>query len=132
MQPWDLGPIKHRGPYMSRYEPAFALRGTAHHTAAVDIAVVGAGRAGTAFAVLLARAGHRIVAVSGRDHTALRAGYFLRDTPVLRAGGSARASGSCTSPGQPVWTSWRRRETRGPAFWPCTRSRHSPRSRREW
>jgi predicted short-subunit dehydrogenase-like oxidoreductase (DUF2520 family) len=51
----------------------------------VDIAVVGAGRAGTAFAVLLARAGHEIVAVSGRDHTALRAGYFLRGTPMRPA-----------------------------------------------
>ena len=36
----------------------------------MDVAVVGAGRVGTAIAVLLARAGHRIVAVAGGSGTA--------------------------------------------------------------
>jgi predicted short-subunit dehydrogenase-like oxidoreductase (DUF2520 family) len=49
----------------------------------MEIAVVGAGRAGTAVAVLLSRAGHRIVAVSGRAATAERAARFLPGVPVL-------------------------------------------------
>lgn len=43
----------------------------------MDLAVVGAGRVGTALAVLLERAGHRILAVSGRAATRERAGRFL-------------------------------------------------------
>jgi predicted short-subunit dehydrogenase-like oxidoreductase (DUF2520 family) len=43
----------------------------------VDVAVVGAGRLGTAVAVLLARAGHTVVAVSGREATRERAKRYL-------------------------------------------------------
>jgi len=49
----------------------------------MDIAVIGAGRVGTALAVLLSRAGHRIAAVSGRTGTADRAAKFLPDVSVL-------------------------------------------------
>jgi predicted short-subunit dehydrogenase-like oxidoreductase (DUF2520 family) len=58
----------------------------------VDIAVVGAGRVGTALAVLWARAGHRIVAVAGGAATPERARRFLPDVPVLDA--PAAASGA--------------------------------------
>jgi hypothetical protein len=54
-----------------------------HTRGAMDISVIGAGRVGTALAVLLARAGHRIAAVSGRDETVERAARFLPGTPVL-------------------------------------------------
>src|SRR5712691_9080085 len=47
----------------------------------MNVAVVGAGRVGTAIAVLLQRAGHRIVAVSGRSATRDRASRFLPDVP---------------------------------------------------
>jgi len=43
---------------------------------------VGAGRVGTAMAVLLSRAGHRIVAVSGGSQTPDRAAAFLPGVPV--------------------------------------------------
>ena len=49
----------------------------------MNISVVGAGRVGTAMAVLLGRAGHRIVAVSGRGSTRDRASRFLSDVPFL-------------------------------------------------
>jgi predicted short-subunit dehydrogenase-like oxidoreductase (DUF2520 family) len=49
----------------------------------VKIAVVGAGRVGTAVAVLLSRAGHRIVAVAGRGPTRSRADAYLPGVPVL-------------------------------------------------
>jgi predicted short-subunit dehydrogenase-like oxidoreductase (DUF2520 family) len=48
----------------------------------VDIAVVGAGRVGTALAVLLQRAGHTITAVSGRAATRTRAATHLAAVPV--------------------------------------------------
>lgn len=51
----------------------------------MDVAVVGAGRVGTALAVLLARAGHRLVAVSGRDATRTRAEQFLPGVTVIPA-----------------------------------------------
>jgi predicted short-subunit dehydrogenase-like oxidoreductase (DUF2520 family) len=51
----------------------------------VDVAVVGAGRVGTALAVLLQRAGHRIVGVSGREATRERAARFLPDVPFAAA-----------------------------------------------
>jgi len=47
------------------------------------IAVVGAGRVGTAVAVLLARAGHAIVAVAGREAKTARASTWLPDVPVV-------------------------------------------------
>jgi predicted short-subunit dehydrogenase-like oxidoreductase (DUF2520 family) len=49
----------------------------------VEISVVGAGTVGTALAVLFARAGHRIVAVSGRDATRERLALHLPDAPLL-------------------------------------------------
>lgn len=45
--------------------------------------MVGAGRVGTALAVLWAKAGHRIVAASGRDASRDRVSRFLPDTPFL-------------------------------------------------
>ena len=47
------------------------------------IAIVGAGRVGTAVAVLLARAGHQVAAVSGRGSTTERAAAWLPGVPVL-------------------------------------------------
>jgi predicted short-subunit dehydrogenase-like oxidoreductase (DUF2520 family) len=49
----------------------------------VKIGVIGAGRAGTAVAVLLLRAGHTIVGVSGRGPTRDRAARFLPEVPVV-------------------------------------------------
>jgi predicted short-subunit dehydrogenase-like oxidoreductase (DUF2520 family) len=49
----------------------------------VRIAVIGAGRVGTAFAVLLARAGHDITAIAGRGATAERAAAWLPGVPIL-------------------------------------------------
>ena len=48
----------------------------------MKISVVGAGRVGTAVAVLLGRAGHTIVAVAGREATVARASVWLPDVPV--------------------------------------------------
>lgn len=50
---------------------------------AMDVAVIGAGRVGTALAVLLARAGYRITAVAGREATRGRAARHLPGVPVL-------------------------------------------------
>jgi predicted short-subunit dehydrogenase-like oxidoreductase (DUF2520 family) len=57
----------------------------------VDVAVIGAGRVGTAVAVLLQRAGHRIAAVSGRADTPPRAARFLPGVPVVDAASAAAA-----------------------------------------
>lgn len=57
----------------------------------MNVSVVGAGRVGTAMAVLLARAGHRIVAVSGRGPTRDRASRFLPDVPLLDPAPTASA-----------------------------------------
>ena len=46
---------------------------------------MGAGRVGTTLAVLLQRAGHRIVGISGRDATRERAARFLPDVPFATA-----------------------------------------------
>ena len=54
------------------------------------VAVVGAGRVGTAVAVLLQRAGHRIVAVAGRGPTRDRAASYLPGVPVLHPSDAAR------------------------------------------
>ena len=59
--------------------------------AAMNVSVVGAGRVGTAMAVLLGRAGHRIVAVAGRGPTRDRASRFLSDVPFLDPADAARA-----------------------------------------
>ena len=58
----------------------------------MDVAVVGAGRVGTAMAVLLGRAGHRIVAVAGGSGTAARAAAHLPGVPVLADADAARAA----------------------------------------
>src|ERR687891_96422 len=49
----------------------------------MDIAVLGAGRVGTALAVLWSRAGHRIVAVAGGPETRERAAAYLPGIPML-------------------------------------------------
>jgi predicted short-subunit dehydrogenase-like oxidoreductase (DUF2520 family) len=56
----------------------------------VDISVVGAGRVGTALAVLWQRAGHRIVAVAGGAATPGRAAAHLPGVPVLDDTSAAR------------------------------------------
>jgi predicted short-subunit dehydrogenase-like oxidoreductase (DUF2520 family) len=58
----------------------------------MDIAIVGSGRAGTAVAVLWRAAGHRIVAVEGREATAERAARHLPGVPVMPIGEAARAA----------------------------------------
>jgi len=47
------------------------------------ISVIGAGRVGTALAVLLERAGHEVVAVAGREATADRVATWLPSVPVV-------------------------------------------------
>jgi predicted short-subunit dehydrogenase-like oxidoreductase (DUF2520 family) len=56
----------------------------------VKVAIVGAGRVGTCVGVLLTRAGHRVVAVSGRGPTRDRAQRFLPDARMLDAAAAAR------------------------------------------
>lgn len=56
----------------------------------MDVVVVGAGRVGTALAVRLRAAGHRVVAVSGRDATPERARRYLPSVSVLPAEVAAR------------------------------------------
>jgi predicted short-subunit dehydrogenase-like oxidoreductase (DUF2520 family) len=58
----------------------------------MDVAVVGAGRVGTALAVLLDRAGHRVVAVSGREASRARAQTWLPDVPLRSAPDAARGA----------------------------------------
>jgi predicted short-subunit dehydrogenase-like oxidoreductase (DUF2520 family) len=59
----------------------------------MDLAVVGAGRVGTALAVLWRRAGHRIVAVSGGSATLDRAARHLPGVPVVDHVAAARDAG---------------------------------------
>jgi predicted short-subunit dehydrogenase-like oxidoreductase (DUF2520 family) len=56
----------------------------------MKVAIVGAGRVGTCVGVLLTRAGHRVVAVSGRGPTRDRALRFLPDARVLEPAATAR------------------------------------------
>jgi predicted short-subunit dehydrogenase-like oxidoreductase (DUF2520 family) len=58
----------------------------------MDLAVVGAGRVGTALAVLWRRAGHSILAVSGGPATPERAAKHLPGVPVLDNVAAARGS----------------------------------------
>jgi predicted short-subunit dehydrogenase-like oxidoreductase (DUF2520 family) len=58
----------------------------------MDLAVVGAGRVGTALAVLWRRAGHRILAVSGGSATPERAAAHLPGVPVLDNVAAARGA----------------------------------------
>ncbi len=54
------------------------------HPARLDVGVIGAGRVGTALAVALSRAGHRIAAVSAiSEASRRRAQRFLPGTPVM-------------------------------------------------
>jgi predicted short-subunit dehydrogenase-like oxidoreductase (DUF2520 family) len=55
----------------------------------MEVAVVGAGRVGTALAVLLQRAGHVVRAVSGGAATVARAAEHLAGVPVLTAAEAA-------------------------------------------
>jgi len=57
----------------------------------MNVGIVGGGRAGTAVGVLLQRAGHRIVAVSGRGPTRDRAGRFLPEARIVEPDEVARA-----------------------------------------
>jgi predicted short-subunit dehydrogenase-like oxidoreductase (DUF2520 family) len=58
----------------------------------VRIAVIGAGRVGTAIAVLLERAGHTIVGISGRSETRERASSYLPGAPFLERTDAAAAA----------------------------------------
>ncbi|HEY6568142.1 MAG TPA: Rossmann-like and DUF2520 domain-containing protein [Actinomycetota bacterium] len=58
----------------------------------MKVGIVGAGRAGTAVAVLLQRAGHTITSVSGRGPTRDRASRFLPGVAVLDPAEVARIS----------------------------------------
>ena len=58
----------------------------------MKVAVIGAGRVGIAIAVLLERAGHRLVGVSGRGETRGRAGAHLPGVPVLEPAAAAAAA----------------------------------------
>lgn len=57
----------------------------------MNVAVVGAGRVGTAMAVLLHRAGHRVAAISGREASRERASRFLPRVALLDPVDAARA-----------------------------------------
>jgi predicted short-subunit dehydrogenase-like oxidoreductase (DUF2520 family) len=56
----------------------------------MDLSFVGAGRVGTALAVLLARSGHRVVGASGREASRARVEAFLPGVPFLPATEAAR------------------------------------------
>src|SRR5207249_3698250 len=59
-------------------------------TPAMDVAVIGAGRVGTAIAILLRDAGHRITALAGREATRERAARFLPGVPVIERDAAAK------------------------------------------
>jgi predicted short-subunit dehydrogenase-like oxidoreductase (DUF2520 family) len=58
----------------------------------MKVAVIGAGTVGTAVAVLLERAGHRLVGVSGRSETEGRVSAHLPGVPVLEPAAAAAAA----------------------------------------
>ena len=58
----------------------------------MKVAVVGAGTLGTAVAVLLEAAGHRVVGISGREETRRRASRFLPGAPFLEPAEAAAAA----------------------------------------
>ena len=55
----------------------------------MNVAVIGAGTVGTAIAILLERAGHRIVGISGRAETRGRASSYLPGVPFLEPAAAA-------------------------------------------
>jgi len=55
----------------------------------MNVAIVGAGRVGTAVGVLLRAAGHDVVAASGREATERRIASFLPGVPLVAAGRAA-------------------------------------------
>jgi predicted short-subunit dehydrogenase-like oxidoreductase (DUF2520 family) len=62
---------------------AHQIRPGAEHPARLDVGVVGAGRVGTALAIALSRAGHRIAAASAvSDASRQRVNRYLAGTPV--------------------------------------------------
>jgi predicted short-subunit dehydrogenase-like oxidoreductase (DUF2520 family) len=85
----------------------------------MDVSVVGAGRVGTALAVLLRRAGHRVTAVSGRAATRGRAAQHLPDVPFLELEDAA-AAGQVVLIGVPddLIESVVRRIAESGGFWP--------------
>ena len=58
----------------------------------MDISVVGAGTVGTAIAVALEGAGHRVVAASGRDATPARVARWLPGVPVVEPTAAAASA----------------------------------------
>jgi predicted short-subunit dehydrogenase-like oxidoreductase (DUF2520 family) len=56
----------------------------------MDLSLVGAGRVGTALAVLLARSGYRLVGASGREASRARVEAFLPGVPFVSATEAAR------------------------------------------
>jgi predicted short-subunit dehydrogenase-like oxidoreductase (DUF2520 family) len=85
----------------------------------MDVAVVGAGRVGTAMAVLLGRAGHRIRAVAGVGATRDRAARYLPGVPVLSNEDAARSApvvvlGTADAAIEPVCTTLARAGALGP------------------
>jgi 2-amino-4-hydroxy-6-hydroxymethyldihydropteridine diphosphokinase len=61
-------------------------------TGSTTVAIIGAGRVGTALGVLLERAGHRVVAASGRDASRERVATFLPNTAFADAHDAARGA----------------------------------------
>ena len=85
----------------------------------MDVAVIGAGRVGTAMAVLLGRAGHRIRAVAGGEGTRERAARFLPGVPLLEREDAARSAevvllGTPDAAIEPVCTTLSRAGVLGP------------------
>jgi predicted short-subunit dehydrogenase-like oxidoreductase (DUF2520 family) len=58
----------------------------------MEVGVIGAGTLGTAIAVLLERAGHRIAGIAGREETRHRASSYLPNAPFLEPEEAATAA----------------------------------------
>ncbi len=61
-------------------------------TRSTSVAIIGAGRVGTAFGVLLQRAGHQVVAATGREQARQRVRMYLPDARFHEAADSAGAA----------------------------------------
>jgi predicted short-subunit dehydrogenase-like oxidoreductase (DUF2520 family) len=90
-----------RRPEVDSYTPAgpeplertgTIISGAASEARSTTVALVGAGRVGTALGVLLERAGHRIVGASGRDASRERVAAFLPNTPFVDGPDAARGA----------------------------------------